>query len=261
MYAHKMRKRVQFYLPWRKVVLGTMLTPLPAWSQDIVETIIRESEELGEGWAGFTDIGFIVNALLMLLLAAGLGALMSMQPRHGKTVDSVEELETPQIYTIYSIVGAIVGIMVVKYGLVVGFVLFGIGGLIRFRTVLRSPTWTGRVILVTLIGLACGLDLPHVAVLSAAFGWTLIYFVDSRVTYQVQVKGIDSNRYDETVDAYRLVLAELGCRVLREKKSPEKKRLTYVFRCSKGIDFDHLKEVFESKLDPELRATADWEAD
>jgi hypothetical protein len=261
MNALDFQQRVSFCVSRARTAPIVVLAPLPAWSQDFTEAIALEPEAVGEGWAGFTDIGFMLNALLMLLLAAGLGALMSMQPRHGKTADSIEELETPQIYTIYAVVGAIVGIMVVKYGLVVGFVLFGIGGLIRFRTVLRSPTWTGRVILVTLIGLSCGLNLPHIAVLSAAFGWVLTYFVDSRVTYRLQINGIDPERFNETATAYRMVLGNLHCRMLREKKNPGKNRVTYVFRCPQDIDFHHLEEMFTSRIDPELRATADWEVD
>ncbi len=223
--------------------------------------MMTEPDSVGEGWAGFTDVSFMVNALSMLLLAAVLGALMGIQPKHGRTTDSREEIETPQIYTIYAVIGAIVGVMVVKYGLVVGFVLFGIGGLIRFRTVLQSASRTGRVILVALVGLSCGLDLPHVAVLSAAFGWILVFFVDSRVTYLLQIKGVNAGRFAETAAAYRSVLEKLTCIVLSEKKSPRKKRMTFVFRCSQAIEFDRLEEAFATQIDPELQATIDWEID
>jgi hypothetical protein len=223
--------------------------------------MIDRPEVLGEGWRGFTDLGFIVNALSMLVLATVLGAALGMQPRHDKTTNSLEEIETPQIYTMYAVIGGIVGIMVVKYGLIVGFVLFGIGGLIRFRTILQSATRTGRVILVTLVGLSCGLNLPHVAVLSAAFGWILICFLDSRITYQLQVKGIDPDKFAATSAAYRSALEKLTCRVLNEKKSPRKKRVTYIFRCPRVIEHDHLEEFIAAEVAPELQATTDWEID
>ena len=132
---------------------------------------------MGEGWQGFTDIGFLVSATLTLLLAVILGAIIAYHPKHGQTADTLAEIEAPKVYVMYSVIGAIIGIMVVKYGLVVGFVLFGIGGLIRFRTNLRSASLTGRVIFTTLIGLSCGLDLPHVAVLATVFGYVLIYIL------------------------------------------------------------------------------------
>ncbi|NJM34915.1 MAG: multidrug transporter AcrB, partial [Rhodomicrobium sp.] len=48
----------------------------------------------------------------------------------------------------------------------VGFVIFGLGGLMRFRTETSSTRDTSRLIIVTLIGLICGLNLPHFAVLA-----------------------------------------------------------------------------------------------
>ena len=158
-------------------------------------------------------------------------------------------------------IGAIIGIMVVKYGLVVGFVLFGIGGLIRFRTVLRSATLTGHVIFVTLIGLSCGLDLPHVAVLSTAFGFVLIYILDARVTYRVDVRALAPERVAESAASYRRMFEQHGCRVMSEKKNPGKQRVTFIFQCAQNITLDRLQELVETELEPELRGTVDWEID
>jgi hypothetical protein len=133
--------------------------------------------------------------------------------------DTPEEIEAPKVYITYAMIGAIIGIMVAKYGMVVGFVLFGIGGLIQFRTVLRSATLTGDVIFVTLIGLSCGLDLPHVAVLSTAFGFVLIYILDAKIIYRIDVMMLTSEIVGLAAKAYRQVLEQHGCRVLSEKKS------------------------------------------
>ena len=80
---------------------------------------------MGEGWVGFTDLGFMLNAVLTLTLAAVLGAVLAYHPKHRQTADTLEEIEAPRVYILYSVVGALIGIMVVHYGLVVGFVLFG----------------------------------------------------------------------------------------------------------------------------------------
>ncbi len=158
-----------------------------AWSQQVPDFLMQEPGSLGEGWQGFADFGFLVNALLTLTLSAMLGATIAYHPKHRQTADTLEEIEATKVYITYAVIGALIGIMVVKYGLVVGFVLFGIGGLFRFRTVLRSASLTGRVIFVTLIGLSCGLDLPHVAALATAFGFVLIYVLHARITYRIDV--------------------------------------------------------------------------
>lgn len=232
-----------------------------AWPQQIPEFLTYGPESMGEGWEGFTDLGFLVNALLKLVLAAALGAAIAYHPKYEKMADTLEEIEAPKIFILYAVIGAIVGMMVVKYGLVVGFVLFGIGGLIRFRTSLRSARLTGQVIFVTLIGLSCGLDLPHVAVLAAAFGFALIYVLEARATYRLDVRAIPSERVDESASEYRKLLEGRGCRILSERKNPAKQKLTFVFRTTQQTSQSDLAEHLEEEMDPLLRGSMDWEID
>lgn len=238
-----------------------ILAASQAWSQQGTEFISQESGSLGEGWQGFADVGFMVNALLTLTLATVLGAVIAYHPKHGQTADTLEEIEAPKVYILYAVIGAIIGIMVVKYGLVVGFVLFGIGGLIRFRTVLRSARLTGQVIFVTLIGLSCGLDLPHVAVLATAFGFILIYILDVSVTYRIDVRALPSERVGEAAAAYRRVLEQHGCRIKSEKKNPKKKRVTIIFQTAAHVKREHLETLLASKMNDSLKGSVDWEID
>ena len=232
-----------------------------AWSQQVPDFLMQEPGSLGEGWQGFADFGFLVNALLTLTLSAMLGATIAYHPKHRQTADTLEEIEAPKVYITYAVIGALIGIMVVKYGLVVGFVLFGIGGLFRFRTALRSASLTGRVIFVTLIGLSCGLDLPHVAALATAFGFVLIYVLHAHITYRIDVRALPSGRVAEAAAAYRGVLEQQGCRIMSEKKNPGKKSVTFIFRSARDLTRHHLEELVEAKIDASLTGSLDWEID
>lgn len=243
------------------ISLGFLLSTSRAWSQDIPDILLQEPNSLGEGWHGFADIGFLTNATLTLVLAAVLGAVIAYHPKHGQTTDTIEEVEAPKVYVMYAVIGAIIGIMVVKYGLVVGFVLFGIGGLIRFRTVLRSASLTGHVIFVTLIGLSCGLNLPHVAVLSTAFAFVLTYILEARVTYKIDVRLLPAQRVVEAAATYRSMLEEHGCRIISEKKNPDRQRVTFIFLSSNKFVRNRLEEAFDLRLDPTLKGAVDWEVD
>jgi len=248
----------------RKILLLTgtlLLMSLPTWGQDLSEILLQEPPELGEGWRGFADIGFLVNAFLTLTLAAILGAIVAYHPKNIQTADTLEEIEAPKVFILYTVIGGIIGMMVVKYGLVVGFVLFGIGGLIRFRTVMRSPNLTGQVIFVTLIGLSCGLNLPHVAALSTLFGFLLIYVLDARVTYRIDVRTIPKDRVVEAAAAYREVLERNECRIMSEKKNPERARITFIFQAPSRVRQDVLESTLETQLNPSLKGTVDWEVD
>ncbi len=222
----------------------------------------QASEQItGEGWSGFTNLAFLGHALLDLVLATVLGAVIAYHPRSRKRVDSVEEVEAPKIYVTYAVVGAVIGLMVVEYGLVVGFVVFGIGGLFRFRTTLPSAANTGRVILVTLIGLACGLRLPHLGVLTTAFGFALLYGMDRKITFQVEVKDLDAARLVEASAAYRALIEREGGRVIREKRDFTKSEVAFIFRVPYRFEREDLERAFEGEVPTSLQGVVDWEVD
>lgn len=213
------------------------------------------------GWDGFSQYDFLLDAFLVLGLAAVLGAVIGYHPFRVRTADTVEEIEAPKVSIMYSVIGALIGILVVEHGLVVGFVLFGMGGLMRFRTALRSAHLTGQVILVTMIGLSCGLDLPHVAVLATGFGFVLILMLESRVTYQMDIRGLDPGRFAEAAAAYRRILEGDGCNILAEKKRPAQGRLQFILRKAGKGARQRLADLLDAELDPALRGTLDWEVD
>jgi hypothetical protein len=245
----------------RWLALSLILVMSAAWSQQMPDILLQEPGSLGEGWRGFTDLGFLLNAFLTLTLAAVLGAAIAYHPKHVQTADTLEEIEAPKVFITYAVIGALIGIMVVKYGMVVGFVLFGIGGLIRFRTVLRSASLTGHVIFVTLIGLSCGLDLPHVAVLATVFGFALIYILNARITYRINIRALPAESILASAAAYRAVLEQQGCTIMNEKKNPEKSRITFIFHSANGIKLETLENEFARNIDANLKGALDWEID
>jgi len=134
------------------------------------------------GWRGFLDTGYMLESFAALLLSTVLGALIAFHPTAIKKVDTVEEAELPKVQILCSLVGAMVGVIVLEYGLVVGFVVFGLGGLMRFRTEAATTRDTSSLIIVTLIGLICGLNLPHFAVLATLYAWVILLFDGNPIT-------------------------------------------------------------------------------
>jgi hypothetical protein len=230
-----------------------------ARSQQVAEFNVQNSELKVEGWQGFTDYVFLGSSFLTLTLAAVLGAVIAYHPRYTRAADTFEEIEAPKIYIMYAVIGALIGIMVVKYGLVIGFVLFGIGGLIRFRTVLNSADMTGHVILVTLIGLLSGLEMPHIAVLSTVFGFGLIYVLHARTTCLIDIRALPPEAVAGAAAAYRSVLEKQGCRILYEKKNPEKGRVEFIFSFSSGVKRSSIAEALETSVDAGLKGSLNWE--
>jgi hypothetical protein len=240
--------------------IGFLGLASPAGAQTFND-LIQGSALEGVGWSGFWDVEFLLDAFLNLILAAALGVVIGYHPRRVRTADTLEEIEAPKVSIVYAVIGSLIGILVMEYGMGVGFVLFGFGALIRFRTVMRSPQLTGQVIFVSLIGLTCGLELPHVAVLATAFGYVLTYFLEARITYRVDVRGLPPERFAEAADAYRSALAEQHYRVLSETKRPEKNHVCFIFRSSGRETRRHIESLFDEKIDVSLRGSLDWEVD
>src|SRR5882724_2272924 len=68
------------------------------------------------------------------------------------------------------------------------FVIFGVGALVRFRTVMDNPKASGKAILAVVVGLACGMGSWTMAVFVTAFSWVLLLVLDSRVTCNMTIK-------------------------------------------------------------------------
>jgi hypothetical protein len=249
---------------WILLVFALAMTAA-AWSQpldQLFEASVNEgSFPVGEGWRGFLDFGFLLNTLLSFLLATALAAIIAYHPKHIQAADTLEELEAPKVYILYAVIGSVIGILVVQYGLVVGFVLFGIGGLIRFRTLLRSANLTGRVIFVTLIGLTCGLNLPHVAVVATAYAFMLVYLLEARITYRVDVQVLDPEHIAESAAAYRALLEKHGCRVVAERKNALKHRVTILVAGPNGVRREELERLIDAGIEGPLKGAVDWQTD
>lgn len=212
------------------------------------------------GWAGFRNTHFILDSLSALLLAIGLGAVIGYHPTTPRTVDKLHEADMPKVFIMYAFIGAVIGVTVREFGMVIGVVVFGIGGLIRFRTDTDSTRDTGRLIVVTLVGLIAGLGLPHFAVITTAVAFILILAFDSTPVCRVKIEQLPLDRIHESAEAYRAVLLGQGCRIIAEHKIGPKGRVEFVFRMPRRVARAGLHAALcETPL--EARGEIDWEVE
>lgn len=206
------------------------------------------------------DIHFLAASFGALLLAIVLGAVIGYHPMTPRTVDRLHEADMPKVCIMYAFIGAVIGVTVREFGMVVGFVVFGIGGLMRFRTTTDSTRDTGRLITVTLAGLIAGLGLPYFAAITTAFAFVLIYVFDSRPACRVRIEQLPPERVFECADAYRGVLLAHGCKLIAEHKYAAKGRIEFVFRLPRaGAREDVHAALCATPLD--LHGEIDWEVE
>ena len=213
--------------------------------------------DLREGWENFGNIAYIVDVSLMLLLSIVLAAVIAYHPSTRRKASNITEFEQPKTFLMYAMVGALIAQLVQTYP-PMALVIFGIGGLLRFRTVVGEAKDTGRVILVTVVGLCCGLKIFVGAVLATFIGWILIWYLESQNAGRIAVKGLKDSDILASAETYRGILGEAGCTVIRERKNLTKGRVTFIVKAPPELDAEALEEAFE-KVPEEQRGVVDWE--
>ena len=127
---------------------------------------------------------FVLDCIIVLAVSSAI----VFHPVRIRARRNVRDLELPRLFLLYGLIGMAIGFLVLQYGAVIGFVVFGIGGLLRFRSVIRNSTNTVEVILVTLLGLCVGLNLQHIAILIGVSAWLVIWFFGRKRMYQLSVR-------------------------------------------------------------------------
>ena len=209
----------------------------------------------GPGWAAFTQPQLYLNALLVLLAATASGALLAHHPVYRGRPLSLSVIEQRKTVIIYSTVGALIAI-VCTVAPSMAFVIFGIGGLMRFRTDTGESTTTGHTIMGTLIGLCWGLGMQLVAVLATLYCWAVIYVLEAATIQKVRV-DIEVAKMPRAADAYRDALQRAGCQILGHGKSLKKGQMHFVVRLPRRYDNDAIWNALEA-IPEELRGATDW---
>jgi Domain of unknown function (DUF4956) len=210
------------------------------------------------GWSTFLDMRFILDSFVILLVATLLGAAIGYHPATKRKIDKLREADMPHAYVLYAVIGAVIGVAVREFGTVIGLVVFGIGGLMRFRSSADSTHDTARLIIVTLIGLIAGLGLLHFAVTITLFAFVLIYIFAFNPAFRIKVEQLPKDRETEAAAAYRGILKTLGCRIISEHYSAEKGRIDFVFRLPRRSTRDRLEADLRT-IAADLRGAVDWE--
>jgi hypothetical protein len=139
-------------------------------------------------------------------------------------------------------------------------VLFGLGGLLRFKSD-GGAADTMRLILVTLIGLCVGLDLPVVALITSASAWIVIYAFGGPVNFELEVKFSEEQAAPDAMRALRELLAERGFKTVSMSKSKFKPIVSYVVSGPRGQQRSTLEREMAELVTKGATGISDWHVD
>ena len=229
---------------------GDLMTPPPVSDKSGIDILLDGWDSFGNGW-------LILDMVIVLLLALLLGAIIGYHPSTRRRVSSLEHFEQPKTFLMYAMVAAVVA-LIVKVQPAMAFVIFGIGGLLRFRTMVGEAKDTGRVILVTVVGLCCGLKIFIVAVPATVIGWLTIYLLERQLAGIIRVTGVSDELMHEAAKAYREKIIHAGCTIIGEQTKFMKREFLFVVKAPPSLDRDALESAFE-KFPKDHQGAVAWE--
>jgi hypothetical protein len=216
-----------------------------------------ERMSLGPGWDAFAHPEQYLHAALVLLTATLSGLVLAYHPVQWGRPITRDDVEQRKTVVFYSAVGALIAI-ICTIAPSMAFVIFGIGGLMRFRTNTGESKATGHTIMGTLVGLCWGLGLQLVAALATVYFWIMIYVLESVRVERLVVAGVDQAHWGRAADAYKSALVQAGCRVLSHSKGFKKSQLVFTLKVPRTFIAEDTERAFEA-LPSELRGGYDWD--
>ena len=160
--------------------------------------------------------------------------IIAWHPRRSTKVDPLSDLEERKAFVLLGLVGAVVAELGINQNL--AFVIFGIGALVRFRTVLDNPKATGKALLVVVIGLACGMGQWAMAVFVTAATWGLVYWLDSRISCRIRLRLGHKQDLKTVYDDMMSYLRNNNCHVKASSIYESKYQLVFLAHVPSYLD-------------------------
>src|SRR5438874_13310266 len=190
---------------------------------------------------------FILRLFLSLSLAVGCAYAIAWHPRRASLADPLADLEERKALILLGVVGAVVAELS-GTSQTLAFVIFGIGALLRFRTLLDNPKLTGKAIMVVVVGLACGMGSWAMAVFVTGFSWLLMFWLDSHSSCEVRIRLDETEDPKPVFDAVQSLLLSHRCKLQSSSLYEDKGRMVFLLYLPNGVDPTRLEHEVRSKL-------------
>lgn len=208
-------------------------------------------ERLSSAVGQFSSWHAWVEAVAAIALSVALASLLAWHPRARRPRAALDGEEERRTLIVLGMIGAIVASLVLV-DQAMAFVIFGIGGLVRFRTILRTPQLTGKAILVIVIGLACGLTQYLMALVVAVAAWLVIWWLNGSRPARVRIRvpaGTDLTRLElVAADALR----RMRCKVSSARRGAAGRSVNLTVRIPTALEDEIVSRSLSATLAADL---------
>jgi hypothetical protein len=195
----------------------------------------------------FAHPEFLLRLFLSFTLAVGCAWIIAWHPRRSSLMDPLSDLEERKTLILLGVVGAVVAELAGS-SQTLAFVIFGIGALLRFRTVLENPKLTGKAIMVVVVGLACGMGSWAMAIFVTAFSWLLIYWLDSHASCRIRIRLANNVDPQPVFGMVQSLLVSHRCRLQSSALYEDKGQMVFLLYIPAGVDPKKLETEVRTKL-------------
>src|SRR5437773_1495542 len=204
-------------------------------------------ESIQQSIQQFAHPEFILRLFLSLSLAVGCAYAIAWHPRRASLADPLADLEERKALILLGVVGAVVAELS-GTSQTLAFVIFGIGALLRFRTLLDNPKLTGKAITIVVVGLACGMGSWAMAVFVTGFTWLLVFWLDSHASCRVRIRLDDGADAKPVFDTVQSLLLSHKCRLQSSALYEDKGRMVFLLYIPTGVDPRKLEDEVRARL-------------
>lgn len=215
----------------------------------------------GRGWNQIGKVTEMLDFALTVFETTILTAVLVFHPAYIRRHGSALNVDMRKGMFLFSFIGMLTGFLVLNHGYLIGFVIFGIGGLFRFRMASSSIADTGKLVIVSLIGLAAGLDLPVMALIASVAAWIVIWAFGSSQQLTLEVKFDEQSEPQLAMLSLKDHLTKSGFSVGAVSKTKFKPTAQYLLIARNADDQTRLiRAMAEVRSQPDS-GVVDWQID
>ena len=221
--------------------------------------IPADVEVRGRGWSQLVNLTEMLDFALTVFETTVLTAFLVFHPANTAQNRAASNVDIRKGMFLFSFIGMLTGFLVLHHGYLIGFVIFGIGGLFRFRMESSSIADTGKLVIVSLIGLATGLDLPVMSLVAAVAAWIVIWVFGRSEKLTLEVKFDEQAEPQLAMLRLQDHLVQNGFSVSSVSKTKFKPTAQYLLIARKSDDQTRLiREMVEVRSQPGS-GVVDWQ--
>lgn len=223
--------------------------------------IPAEIEVRGRGWAQLANLDEMLEFALALVETVILTAALAFHPINRACWTHAEGMNLQKGMFLFALIGMMTGFLVIHHGYLIGFVIFGIGSLFRFRMDASSIPDTAQLVIAALIGLAAGLDLPVMAAIATAAAWGIVYVFGRTNRLALEVKFEEKNAPEDAIRHLQTLLTDSGFTVASVARTKFKPVALYTLTSQNPDARASLVRKMSELLGKKGSGVSDWHVD